>query len=70
MESSTDPSPSLEPDPSLTGIRIAAAVGFLVGAGVVAFAFAESVWMGFGALFVVPAIPMGFVLAVEAARRD
>lgn len=70
MEASTDPSLSPDGEPSLTGIRVAAAIGLLVGLAVVGLAFTQAWWMGLGALFVVPAIPMGFVLATEAVRRD
>lgn len=70
MEASTDAPLSSGNEPSLTGIRIAAAIGFLVGVALVALAFTQSWWMGVGALFVVPAIPMGFVLTIEAVRGD
>ena len=70
MEASTNPPISPDPEPSLTGIRIAAALGLVAGVAFVVFAFTVAWWFGLIALFVVPAIPMGFVLATEAARRD
>lgn len=70
MEASTDPQLSPDTEPSLTGIRIAAAIGLLAGIAFVVYAWTLSWWLGLIALFVVPAIPMGFVLATEATRRD
>ena len=69
MDTSTDAPISPDAETSLTGIRIAAALGLVVGIAGVVYAFTVSWWFGLIALFLVPAIPMGFVLATEAARR-
>lgn len=70
MKASSDAPLAADPQPSLTGIRIAAAVGLVGGIAAVAFAFTVAWWFGLIALFLAPAIPMGFVMATEAARRD
>lgn len=70
MEASPDVPLASDASPSLTGIRIAAAIGLVGGIAAVVFAFTVVWWFGLIALFLLPAIPMGFVLATEAARRD
>ncbi|MDW3217583.1 MAG: hypothetical protein R8F63_03130 [Acidimicrobiales bacterium] len=69
MATSSDVPVTTDDEPSLTGIRIAAALGLVGGIAAVAVAFTITWWFGLIALFLAPAIPMGFVLATEAARR-
>jgi hypothetical protein len=67
---STADTPTVPSDmPSLTGLRVAAAVGLLVAIAIVGVGFSIKWWLGVAALALVPVIPMVFVLGFEAARR-
>jgi hypothetical protein len=65
----TPDSPSGSPQSSLTGVRIAAALGVLATAVLVVVGFAVSCWLGLVALALLPVVPVGFVMAFEAMRR-
>ncbi len=69
MNSAAD-TPTVPPNtPSLTGLRVAAAVGLLVAIAIVGVGFSIKWWLGVAALALVPVMPMVFVLGLEAARR-
>ena len=53
---------------SLTGLRIAAAVGVFLAIALVVVGFLVAWWLGLAALMMVPVLPMLSVLAVEAVR--
>jgi len=65
MTESPDPTTSA---PSLTGIRIVAAIGAVVAVAVVVAGFSFGLAYGLGALLALPVIPLGLVLAFEAVR--
>ena len=69
MDTPPTDAPPADESSSLLVPRIVAAVGAVVAVMVVVAAFSTSLWLGFGVLFVSPAIPMVLVLAVEAVRR-
>lgn len=63
-------SPSTTIEPSLTGLRIAAAIGFLGAVALVVLGFRVAWWLGLVALVMMPAPPMLGVMLVEAVRRN
>jgi len=63
-------SPSAATAASLTGLRIAAAIGFLVAIAAVVVGFLVVWWLGILALAMTPVLPMLSVQLVEAVRRD
>lgn len=63
-----EPEDSTPVDQSLVAIRVVAAVGALVAMIAVVVGFGYGVVYGIGALLVLPALPLLFVLAFEAVR--
>lgn len=55
---------------SLRGIRIAAAIGFLVAVAAVVVGFGIGPLYGIGAMIAVPLVPLLFVLGFEAVTRS
>ena len=62
------PSDSASSAPSLRSLRIVAALGGLVACALVVVGFRVGVLAGLAALFVLPVIPLIFVLGFEAMR--
>ena len=66
----TTPEPSSGPPrTSLTGVRIAATLGFVLAAVLVVVGLAVSWWLGLVAVALLPVIPTVFVTAFEVIRR-
>ena len=63
-----DPAETIPTPVSLRGIRVAAAVGAVVGCAAVVAGFSFGIVYGLIALFAFPAVPMVFVLAFEGVR--
>lgn len=55
---------------SLRGIRVVAAIGFLVAVAAVVVAFGVGPLYGIGATMAVPVVPLLFVLGFEAVTRS
>lgn len=66
---STSPEPTAIP-PSLRSLRIAAALGAVAAAALVVVGFTIGLLAGLLALFLLPLIPLLFVLGFEAIRGD
>lgn len=65
-----EPSEPVEVSASLRGLRVAALIGTVVALAIVAVGFVHGLMFGLIALFVLPAIPLIFVLGVETVRSD
>jgi hypothetical protein len=63
-------SPPTTVEASLTGLRIAAAIGFLGAIALVVLGFQVAWWLGLVALVMMPAPPTLGVMLVEAVRRN
>ena len=64
----TSPSEPTSAAPSLRSLRVVAAIGGLVACALVVLGFSVGVLAGLVALFVLPVIPLVFVLGFEAVR--
>ena len=69
MSSPSSDAPVSGGAPSLLVARIAAAVGAVLAVVAVVVAFTVSPWLGVGALFLSPGLPMLLVLVAENLRR-
>ena len=69
----TPPAPASTNDavvtPSLTLLRVVAALGLAISVILIMVGFGWNLWWGAGALFVAPIVPFVLVVVVDAIRR-